>query len=120
MHDTCGWPVKDNLGVRCLLRPHHAGEHDGDPSTEKQLAEWFERLRLVSQSATATNIEPWDIGAFLLTLNAWANQGANTKHSRCKSCGVLQPEAYTVHDAECMLALLVRATAINPKNAVRP
>lgn len=86
---------------------------------EKNLAAWLERLRMVARSSTASNIEPWDIGAFLVALNEWASDGANRIDSRCRSCGVLQSEKYSVHDSECMLAALERETRIDPKLAER-
>ncbi len=103
MRDVCDWLISPTRlsapAIHCLLRPHHSGEHDANPSPERLLAEWFDRLRLVAQSSTATNIEPWDIGAFLLTLNTWAA---------------------SFDKSEGAAAFLLTATKINPKNAVRP
>lgn len=91
---------------------------------EKKLVAWFERLRMVARSSTASNIEPWDIGAFLLALHEWTlaqerMPGAfGGRLARCNGCGI--DNVTNTHHVSCPIHFLEVISAIDPKDAVRP
>lgn len=90
-------------GTQKYLKEHKKKQEE-EQERARVLAAWFGRLRMVANSSTASNIEPWDIGAFLVALHEWA--AGDSPSDGCH--------------AGCGVNLIMRETNIDPKCAVRP